>query len=233
MEEARKSFCQVCGRTYGLHVHHIIPRSRGGGDTPDNLVTLCYECHDKAHQGVLKVDQLKLIVKEPPSFDVVVQAYCEGQEQEESGKWLQASVMVICKHGYGWSNRKIASELGVSASAVRDMVRTFLAFPDESTRAKDLSFTHHRYAAMTDNPEGWLEQAILGGWSSRQMWEEIRRSKMTREAERDYLLAKAEKALRLAREVLCEGGEPADWLRGELERLLLQRARPAAVPATA
>lgn len=193
-------------------------------------MTLCFECHGKVHQGVVGVDQLKLLAKEPPPFDIVIQAYCEGREQEDSGKWLQASAMVICKYGYNWSNRKVASELGLSSSAVRDMVRTFLAFPDESMRAKDLSFTHHRYAAMTDDPEGWLEQAIIYGWSSRQLWEEIRRSKMSREAERDYLLGKAEKALRLAREVLTEGGEPANWLQGELERLLSQ---VAVIPLTA
>lgn len=42
--------CQQCGR-YGpngggeLHVHHIIPRGRGGSNDPSNLVTLCSDCH--------------------------------------------------------------------------------------------------------------------------------------------------------------------------------------------
>lgn len=227
---ARKTFCQICGRTQGLHNHHIIYRSHGGGDDPNNLITLCFECHDKVHRRVISIDQLKLLAKEPPPFDAVVQAYCEGREQEDSGKWLQASAMVICKHGYNWSNRRIASELGLSSSAVRDMVRTFLAFPEESMRAKDLSFTHHRYAAMTDDPEWWLEQSIINGWSSRQLQEQIKRSKMSREAEKDYLLGKAEKALRLVSEVLVEGGEPANWLQNELEKLLFQTA---AVPLTA
>jgi 5-methylcytosine-specific restriction enzyme A len=39
-----------CGRPWGVSgkmaVDHIIPRSRGGSDTLDNLQTLCTVCHD-------------------------------------------------------------------------------------------------------------------------------------------------------------------------------------------
>lgn len=31
----------------GAEVHHIIPVSKGGGDEPSNLTTLCSECHKK------------------------------------------------------------------------------------------------------------------------------------------------------------------------------------------
>lgn len=35
-------------RTYTrLTAHHIIPRSEGGGDYLENLITLCPECHDE------------------------------------------------------------------------------------------------------------------------------------------------------------------------------------------
>jgi len=37
--------CELCGSQEDLHVHHIIPRSEGGDNSPDNLVTLCEECH--------------------------------------------------------------------------------------------------------------------------------------------------------------------------------------------
>lgn len=32
-----------------LEVHHILPVSMGGGDEPQNLVTLCKDCHKKRH----------------------------------------------------------------------------------------------------------------------------------------------------------------------------------------
>lgn len=37
--------CQSCGRRTRGQVHHILPRSQGGPDTPANLVTLCGRCH--------------------------------------------------------------------------------------------------------------------------------------------------------------------------------------------
>lgn len=39
-----------CGRTRFLEVHHLRPRSRGGSNDPDNLVTLCSTCHRHAHE---------------------------------------------------------------------------------------------------------------------------------------------------------------------------------------
>ena len=41
--------CQECGAFENLHVHHMKPRSQLGGDTMDNLITLCADCHGKYH----------------------------------------------------------------------------------------------------------------------------------------------------------------------------------------
>lgn len=42
--------CQRCGRTdTELHVHHIVPLSKGGSSDPSNLITLCRECHESIH----------------------------------------------------------------------------------------------------------------------------------------------------------------------------------------
>lgn len=40
-----------CGKTHFLEVHHLVPRSRGGGNEPDNLVTLCSSCHRFVHES--------------------------------------------------------------------------------------------------------------------------------------------------------------------------------------
>jgi hypothetical protein len=37
--------CFECGELDNLHMHHVVPRSRGGTRT----VPLCAECHGKAH----------------------------------------------------------------------------------------------------------------------------------------------------------------------------------------
>ena len=38
-----------------LQVHHILFRSKGGTDTPENLVTVCESCHKKIHKDLLQV----------------------------------------------------------------------------------------------------------------------------------------------------------------------------------
>lgn len=46
--------CRDCGATYGetggkFEVHHVLPVSEGGKDSPENLITLCAECHLRRH----------------------------------------------------------------------------------------------------------------------------------------------------------------------------------------
>lgn len=41
--------CKNCGAKDSLHVHHIVPKSKGGGHHLDNLATLCFNCHTKVH----------------------------------------------------------------------------------------------------------------------------------------------------------------------------------------
>ena len=49
--------CQKCGKSnVVLNAHHIIFRSKGGSDRPDNLITLCEDCHQKFHAGRIKLD---------------------------------------------------------------------------------------------------------------------------------------------------------------------------------
>lgn len=41
--------CRGCGISNGLHVHHIMYRSQGGEHRIENLITLCFTCHDVVH----------------------------------------------------------------------------------------------------------------------------------------------------------------------------------------
>lgn len=43
--------CELCTRTAPIQVHHIRPRSQGGGDIELNLVALCHRCHEKMDGG--------------------------------------------------------------------------------------------------------------------------------------------------------------------------------------
>ncbi len=49
--------CRHCGEDDigTLTLHHVRYRSQGGGHHADNLVTLCWFCHRKIHDKVLRV----------------------------------------------------------------------------------------------------------------------------------------------------------------------------------
>ena len=52
-----KYTCQHCKTKQGtLEVHHIIFRSNGGSDEPDNLITLCRHCHKELHLGKINLN---------------------------------------------------------------------------------------------------------------------------------------------------------------------------------
>lgn len=38
-------YCALCGSSWNLHIHHIVPRSQGGGTNLHNLIRLCEHCH--------------------------------------------------------------------------------------------------------------------------------------------------------------------------------------------
>ena len=48
--------CQCCKKhkDIKLHVHHIETR-KIGSNSPNNLVTLCKDCHEKVHKGLIKI----------------------------------------------------------------------------------------------------------------------------------------------------------------------------------
>ena len=58
--------CEICASNGELHIHHIVPRSLGGDDSSKNLISLCVDCHNKAHNcsfggdsGLIKSAALK------------------------------------------------------------------------------------------------------------------------------------------------------------------------------
>ena len=55
-----KYTCQHCKtKQCTLEVHHIIFRSNGGSDEPDNLITLCRQCHRELHLGKISLKNTK------------------------------------------------------------------------------------------------------------------------------------------------------------------------------
>ena len=53
--------CQYCGSTRSLTIDHIIPKSKGGQDTWENLVVACCSCNTKKGDKFLEQTAMKLL----------------------------------------------------------------------------------------------------------------------------------------------------------------------------
>lgn len=52
--------CQYCGARTALTVDHVMPKSRGGEETWENLVTACIRCNNKKGNMILEDTNMKL-----------------------------------------------------------------------------------------------------------------------------------------------------------------------------
>ena len=54
--------CEYCGKqariNNGHQIHHIVFKSQGGKDNIENLMCLCFNCHDRAHFHCLPSEKL-------------------------------------------------------------------------------------------------------------------------------------------------------------------------------
>ncbi len=112
--------CQLCGKGYGgngngWQIHHIIPRSKGGTDRPDNLALLHRKCHEKIHRNPKLMAKLKKpkLYKEP--------AYLNSfrlQLIEE----LKALLRDKVKFTYGYLTKIHRNKIGLTKTHANDAV---------------------------------------------------------------------------------------------------------------
>jgi len=75
--------CQHCKATnVKLHVHHIIFKSNRGTDEPNNLMTLCKDCHDKVHNNEIVIQGTKSRTKHATEVGIL-----KSQLQKTFGKF--------------------------------------------------------------------------------------------------------------------------------------------------
>ena len=111
--------CRVCGKTprkdssVRLEVHHIVRRADGGTDTPENVVTLCRECHEAHHRG-----ERKLKLKRPPMH--------KGEAHMNSMRmYLVETLMhypwrIVVEVTYGYETAMERREHGIEKSHAND-----------------------------------------------------------------------------------------------------------------
>ncbi|MFH1049403.1 MAG: HNH endonuclease [bacterium] len=71
------SCCQYCGtKTKELTIDHVIPKSKGGEDSWENLVSACKKCNNKKADRTPEEAGLKLIRKpNRPNYIIFIQRY--------------------------------------------------------------------------------------------------------------------------------------------------------------
>lgn len=63
----------------------------------------------------------------------------------------------------------LSAQTGDSLAQIRELVKTYRAFPDEGMRIPELSWYHHRLAANTSDPVKWINRAFKERLSTRQL----------------------------------------------------------------
>lgn len=64
--------CQYCGSTRSLTIDHVVPKSKGGGDTWDNMVVACSTCNTKKANRYLEQTGMRLARKPQVPYNKVV-----------------------------------------------------------------------------------------------------------------------------------------------------------------
>jgi len=144
------------------------------------------------------------------SFEAVISRLVELREQEQEARWEMGDLLLQAQAvfpGRGFA-RAVASELGCSTRWVRLLMSVARAFPQD-LRAADLTWEHHRIAASTTDPLAWLDRAVAEGWSTRQLADEIKRSRAG-EPERDEMLAAGDTLVRRVDEYFARWGPRAE-----------------------
>ncbi|MGB9879414.1 MAG: hypothetical protein ACPLRM_01505 [Anaerolineae bacterium] len=157
------------------------------------------------------------------SLEEICQRAANQVELQDDCKWELGRLVSYLITVRQFKAADIGSKLGCSAAQVRELARTFMAFPDESFRAKDLSWYHHRLAARTEQPGMWIDLAVVNGWSTRDMVRAIAVSQGASESSKEEEGADREKAMRLLRsllEIKAAGGSTWEWLKKNLMDLL-------------
>lgn len=91
--------CALCGDPRNLHIHHVIPRSEGGGNCPHNLIALCRYCHALAHGTYLQETYMSPEDVEQAAVEYVADMYAGDWHPMMSYNYENPDIiaMAICE----------------------------------------------------------------------------------------------------------------------------------------
>jgi len=132
--------CQICKKKIANirnEVHHIIPKSKGGSNRPDNLILLCQDCHKKVHTG--KAVCSSKLIKNKDFRDTGVLNSCM--------KWMYEnfSKKIPIVKTYGYITKAIRLAKNISKTHAHDAMIIALCNEDgfETEFIKYTNYDHH------------------------------------------------------------------------------------------
>ena len=122
-------FCAVCGNIKDLHHHHIIPRTKNGGDEETNMITLCIEHHTWIH-GLKPTawNNHANLVRE--GLDNARKEGRIGGRPTNLTDEIRVKILELKANGIGI--RKIAAECSVGIQTVYKVIRGENSMPEVS-----------------------------------------------------------------------------------------------------
>jgi 5-methylcytosine-specific restriction endonuclease McrA len=84
-----RNTCQYCGvllPSSELTLDHIVPRSRGGQSTWENLIACCHACNHKKGNQLLHECSMKLL-REPRTFNLHTSRHIMRMMGDSDAKW--------------------------------------------------------------------------------------------------------------------------------------------------
>lgn len=129
-------------------------------------------------------------------------------EATEAVQWSKAELIWHALQLESVTPKQLASDLGCSASHVRRLAHTYAEFPSADDRwdGPGSSFTHHRTAAETADPDGWIDRCIEHSWSIRDLADAIKAAKA--EDPDELARRKAEQAIQRLRAAWRDADAP-------------------------
>lgn len=146
------------------------------------------------------------------SYDQAIGRLIDLRQEEDDSRWKQGALCVYLIDMMGQKASWIASQINCSAAQVREIAKTWRAFPTEEMRVpySELSWMHFRIAAGTQDPPRWIELAAEKGWSIRELKKAIKGEPIKDE------LRDAERAWARVEKLLKGGGPGAEWLEKKI-----------------
>ena len=106
--------CQNCkAKNTVFEVHHLVFRSKGGSDEPENLVTLCRKCHRDYHAGKI---ELKKGLGKKRNFGLAAASQMNVLRNMLVGEYPEAEIV------YGYQTKVVREFMGLEKSHINDAI---------------------------------------------------------------------------------------------------------------